>query len=56
MEYNTLVESSFWATINAPFEKVGIASWCFTLPEADYESRHLRRQMIPLAEAGMQQI
>ena len=38
MEYNTLVESSFSTRINAPFEKVDIPSWCFTLPEAEYQS------------------
>jgi len=35
MEDNTLGESSFSATINAPIEKVGIPVWCFTLPEAN---------------------
>ena len=38
MEDNTLVESSFSATINAPIEKVDIPAWCFTLPEAEYQS------------------
>ena len=38
MEDNTLVESSFSATINAPIEKVVIPAWCFTLPEAEYQS------------------
>jgi len=56
MEYNTVVESSFWATIKTPLEKVDIASWCFTLPEADYQSCCHKRQMIPLAESGMQQV
>ncbi len=37
MENNTLVKSSFSATINAPIEKVDIPSWCFTLPEAEYQ-------------------
>jgi hypothetical protein len=32
MEDNTLVKSSFSATINAPVEKVDIPSWCFALP------------------------
>jgi hypothetical protein len=37
MDDNTLVESSFSATINAPIEKVDIADWCFTLPESEYQ-------------------
>ncbi|MBZ5707572.1 MAG: hypothetical protein LAN63_19695 [Acidobacteriia bacterium] len=38
MEDNTLAQSSFSATINAPIEKVDIPSWCFTLPESEYQS------------------
>jgi hypothetical protein len=38
MEDDTLVESSFSATINAPIEKVDIPSWCFTLPESEYQA------------------
>ena len=38
MEDNTLVQSSFSATINAPIEKVDIPSWCFGLPESEYQS------------------
>jgi hypothetical protein len=38
MEDNTLVQSSFSATINAPIEKVNIPSWCFSLPESEYQS------------------
>jgi hypothetical protein len=38
MEDNTLVQSSFSATINAPIEKVDIPAWCFTLPESEYQS------------------
>ena len=38
MEYNTLVQSSFSATINAPIEKVDIPSWCFMLPESEYQA------------------
>ena len=38
MEDNTLVKSSFSATINAPIEKVDIPSWCFALPESEYQS------------------
>ena len=41
MEDNTLVKSSFSATINAPLEKVDILSWCFTLPESEYHSRRV---------------
>ena len=38
MENNTLVESSFSATIHAPIEKVDIPDWCFTLPEPEYHA------------------
>ncbi|MGZ6116184.1 MAG: hypothetical protein ACXWM9_16415 [Gemmatimonadaceae bacterium] len=38
MEDHTLVESSFSATINAPIENVDIPSWCFTLPESEYQA------------------
>jgi hypothetical protein len=38
MEENTLVQSSFSATINAPIEKVDIPSWCFALPESEYQA------------------
>lgn len=38
MDDNTLVESSFSATINAPIEKVDLPSWCFNLPEAEYQA------------------
>jgi hypothetical protein len=38
MEDNTLVKSSFSAVINAPIEKVDIPSWCFTLPESEYQA------------------
>ena len=38
MEDNTLVESSFSATIHAPIEKVDIPDWCFTLPEPEYHA------------------
>src|ERR1700724_3504131 len=37
MEDHTLVESSFSATINAPIESVDIPSWCFMLPESEYQ-------------------
>ncbi|HXW92520.1 MAG TPA: hypothetical protein VEK33_18380 [Terriglobales bacterium] len=38
MEDNTLVKSSFSAIINAPIEKVNVPSWCFTLPESEYQA------------------
>ena len=38
MENNTLVQSSFSATINAPIEKIDIPSWCFALPESEYQA------------------
>ena len=38
MEDNTLVKSSFSAIVNAPIEKVDIPSWCFTLPESEYQA------------------
>jgi hypothetical protein len=38
MEDNTLVKWSFSAAIDAPMEKVDIPSWCFTLPESEYQS------------------
>ena len=38
MEDNTLVKSSLSAVINAPIEKVDIPSWCFSLPESEYQA------------------
>lgn len=38
MEDYTLVKSSFSATINASVEKVDIPTWCFTLPESEYQA------------------
>jgi len=38
MEDNTLVQSSFSATIDAPIEKVDITAWCFGLSESEYQS------------------
>jgi hypothetical protein len=38
MKDNALVESSFSATINAPIEQVDIPSWCFSLPESEYQA------------------
>ena len=37
MEGNTIVHSSVSATINAPIEKIDLPSWCFTLPESEYQ-------------------
>jgi hypothetical protein len=31
MEDNTLVDSSFSATINGPLHQIDIPAWCFTL-------------------------
>ena len=38
MEDDTIVNSSFSATINAPIEKVDIPSWCFSLAESEYQA------------------
>ena len=38
MEDNTLVKSSFSATIHAPIENVDIPTWCFGLSESEYQS------------------
>jgi hypothetical protein len=38
MKDPTLVQSSFSATIQAPIETVDLPAWCFTLPEAEYQS------------------
>src|SRR5450432_4739046 len=38
MEDNTIVKSSFSATIRASIEKVDIPSWCFALSESEYQS------------------
>jgi hypothetical protein len=37
MEEHIIVDSSFSATINAPFEKIDIPSWCFSLPDEEYQ-------------------
>ncbi|KQV81941.1 hypothetical protein [Rhizobium sp. Root1220] len=34
---NQIVDSSFSATINAPIEKIDIPTWCFNLPEKEYQ-------------------
>jgi hypothetical protein len=38
MDDNTIVESSFSATIDAPVEEVDIPSWCFSLPDSEYQA------------------
>jgi hypothetical protein len=38
MEEHTLVESSVSATVHAPMEAIDIPSWCFTLPDAEYQA------------------
>jgi len=48
MEDNTLVESSFSATINAPIGKVDIPAWCFTLPRRNI--RRARQLIAPPAQ------
>src|SRR5262249_33774985 len=38
MSGNEIVESSFTATIDAPIDKIDIPSWCFALPDREYQS------------------
>jgi hypothetical protein len=38
MEGSTLVESSESATIHAPIDAIDLPSWCFTMPEAEYQA------------------
>jgi hypothetical protein len=38
MDDNTIAETSSSATINAPIEQIDIPSWCFTLPESEYQA------------------
>jgi len=38
MEENTLVQSSVSATVQAPLEAIDIPSWCFSLPDAEYQA------------------
>jgi len=38
MDDDTLVKPGFSSTINAAVENVGIPSWCFALPESEYQS------------------
>jgi hypothetical protein len=37
MEEHVIVESSFTAVINAPLEKIDIPTWCFSLPDHEYQ-------------------
>jgi hypothetical protein len=37
MNDHQIVESSFTAVINAPFESIDIPAWCFGLPEREYQ-------------------
>jgi hypothetical protein len=37
MSDNQIVDSSFTAIINAPIEKIDIPTWCFSLPEKEYQ-------------------
>ena len=37
MTGNQIVDSSFTAIINAPIEKIDIPTWCFNLPELEYQ-------------------
>jgi hypothetical protein len=38
MDDNTLVQTSVSVTIQAPIEKVDLPSWCFTLPDSEYQA------------------
>ena len=38
MDDDTIIESSFSATINAPIEEIDIPSWCFALAESEYQA------------------
>lgn len=38
MDDHVIVDSSFSATINAPIEKVDIATWAFGLPDQEYQA------------------
>lgn len=37
MEDNIIVDSSFTAVINAPLDAIDIPSWCFGLPDKEYQ-------------------
>jgi hypothetical protein len=38
MNENQIVDSSFAAIINAPLDRIDIPTWCFTLPEREYQA------------------
>ena len=38
MEEHVIVDSSFSAIMNAPFEQIDIPSWCFSLPDDEYQA------------------
>jgi hypothetical protein len=40
MEEHVIVDSSFFAIINAPLEQIDIPSWCFSLPEMSIKAVH----------------
>ena len=37
MEEHVIVDSSFSSIINAPIESIDIPSWCFSLPDEEYQ-------------------
>ena len=38
MNENQIVDSSFAAIINAPLDRIDISTWCFSLPEREYQA------------------
>jgi hypothetical protein len=38
MDDDTINETKASATINAPIEHIDIPSWCFSLPESEYQA------------------
>jgi hypothetical protein len=38
MNDNQIVDSSFTAIVNAPIDKIDIPTWCFNLPESEYQA------------------
>jgi hypothetical protein len=38
MDEHEIVDSRFTAIINAPIEKIDIPTWCFNLPEREYQA------------------
>lgn len=37
MDEHVIVDSSFSAIIEAPFDDVDLPAWCFSLPDAEYQ-------------------